>query len=145
MLYEITLQRPNGTEVTEIVDLSISQHVTWREFCEHREFLQWKRPCASWPVIDITPEDLIAVAEPVAEEIPTVEAAPAKTVLMQGSEFIDAWSGRTTSNPEFTRWRDQARLNGISDLTFKSRVYKLGYDYARAATQPRGRQGSKLS
>jgi hypothetical protein len=158
MLYEITLESPNGRVFTERCELKISPELTWQEFCEHREFRHMIKHREQWRVIDITPEDLLKdqdcdeqeqeqdleldleVAEPEPEiEDVEVEVEPEKPK----SVFIDGWSGRTTKNIEFTRWMAEGEKNGIPALTFKSRVYKLGYDYQRAATQPRGRQGNK--
>ena len=157
MIYEITLATPDGTEVTDRVDLPLDPELSWREFCEHREFLHWKKYREDWPVIDITPEDLIRVVEPEPEEdaepeeelvrvldipvaAPVIDSAKPKP---KKPKFIDSWSGRTSKNPVFTEWMAKAVKNGISPLTFKSRVYKLGYDYQRAATQPIGQQGYK--
>ena len=160
MLYEITLQRPNGTKVTDTVDLPLDPELTWQEFCQHRAFRLWIRHRESWPVIDITPEDLIGPSVPDEPEVEPEVDVPLNTVRVETqpiatatpekpepkpepqSRFIDKWTGRTTKNTEFTQWMARAKLNGISDLTFKSRVYKLGWDYQRAATEPRGPQGS---
>jgi hypothetical protein len=158
MIYEITLETPQGQAVTDCVDLPLDSELTWQEFCQHREFLHWKKHRESWRVVDITPEDLIRV---VAVDLPEEELPepdfdlPLATVSVETRtidqaepekpkpKFIDGWSGRITKNVEFTRWMAEAVKNGISHLTFKSRVYKLGYDYQRAATQPRGQQGNK--
>jgi chitodextrinase len=78
-----------------------------------------------------------------------VETQPIEKVLADKPKseprgrFIDKWSGRTSKNIVFTQWMAKAKENGINELTFKSRVYKLKYDYQRAATQPRGPQGSR--
>ena len=161
MLYEITLESPTGQQETDQVDLPLDPELTWQEFCGAEAFTQWLQDRARWRVIDITPEDMISVARPDEPEVesdvePEVDV-PLNTVLVETdtvetaepepepepqSRFIDSWSGRTTKNTEFTQWMAKAKLNGINELTFKSRVYKLGWDYARAATEPRGPQGS---
>ena len=162
MLYEITLLTPQGLQITDRVDLPLDPELTWQEFCQHRAFRLWIKHRESWPVIDITPEMLIGVKpEPEVESDVEPEVDPPKiTVLVETQpietttpekpepepklrgRFIDKWSGRTSKNIEFTQWMAKAKLNGINELTFKSRVYKLGWDYARAATEPRGPQGS---
>ena len=158
MLYEITLATPDGTEFTDTVDLPLDPEISWNEFCEHRAFLHWKKHREDWSVIDITPEDMIKVQDQLAEPEPEIEfneldlTAPPEVVepvepkpeaKPKKTQFIDSWSGRITKNVEFTRWMARAKENGISDLTFKSRVYKLKYDYERAATKPLGAQGYK--
>lgn len=166
MLYEITLESPNGSVFTERCELKISPELTWTNFCEHREFRHFIKHREQWRVLDITPEDLlkdqdcdldqdleqeqdlelnIEVAEPKTDLEVKVQPEPEPEPEPEKPKpvFIDAWSGRTTKNVEFTRWMAEGQKNGIPPLTFKSRVYKLGYDYERAATQPVGRQGYK--
>ena len=164
MLYEITLLTPQGLQITDRVDLPLDPELTWQEFCGAEAFTQWLQDRASWRVMDITPEDMIRV-EPETVEITvedSVEVTVEETVdellcvepvevtvpvsvrdTESAGQWIDSWSGRTTKNTEFTRWMALAKRNGISDLTFKSRVYKLGWDYGRAATTQQGRQGVK--
>jgi hypothetical protein len=147
MRYEITLETALGQQETINCDLELSSELTWQEFCSRKEFQEVVRPWVDWRVTDITPEDLITIDQepPNVEESQEIlqETVQEPEPKINKPTFIDDWSGRSTKNTEFTQWMLTAEQNGISKLTFRSRVYKMGYDYARAATQPVGQQGSR--
>jgi hypothetical protein len=159
MLYEITLENALGQRETINCDLELSSELTWQEFCSSELFQEVVRPWVNWRVADITPTDLItidqdtATVEVVQEIDVNIEISPSEEVdpeplqepepKINKPKFIDSWSGRSTKNTEFTQWMMTAKQNGIPNLTFKSRVYKMRWDYLKAATMPVGAQGHR--